>query len=139
MTDSGARGARGRTGMARDTNRLVGPSRVVHLELHTGDRAAASAFCACLLGWQPMLVEVGPVPYLALDLGRSLGGGIVECATPRPVWLPYIEVDDVGVHTERARRLGARVLLEPREGPVGWRSVVSTPLAGEIAFWQPKR
>ena len=34
---------------------------------------------------------------------------------------------------------GARVLLEPREGPAGWRSVVATPAAGELAFWQPKR
>ena len=31
-----------------------------------------------------------------------------------------------------------RVLLEPREGPAGWRSVVATPEGGEIAFWQPK-
>jgi hypothetical protein len=28
--------------------------------------------------------------------------------------------------------------MEPREGPAGWRSVVATPAAGEIAFWQPK-
>src|SRR5215211_3309208 len=34
--------------------------------------------------------------------------------------------------------LGAEVLLEPREGPAGWRSVVATPAGGEIAFWQPK-
>ena len=38
-----------------------------------------------------------------------------------------------------AERLGARVLLAPREGPAGWRSVVSTPHGGEVAFWQPKR
>jgi hypothetical protein len=31
------------------------------------------------------------------------------------------------------------VLLAPREGPAGWRSVVRTPAGGEIAFWQPKR
>jgi hypothetical protein len=30
------------------------------------------------------------------------------------------------------------VLLEPREGPAGWRSVVATPAGGEIAFWQQK-
>jgi len=30
------------------------------------------------------------------------------------------------------------VLFEPREGPAGWRSVVSTPAGGEIAFWQQK-
>jgi predicted enzyme related to lactoylglutathione lyase len=54
------------------------------------------------------------------------------------VWLPYVEVERVDEVTDRAGRLGARVLLEPREGPAGWRSVVATPEGGEIAFWQPK-
>jgi predicted enzyme related to lactoylglutathione lyase len=47
-------------------------------------------------------------------------------------------VRDVAAGTERARWLGASVLLEPREGPAGWRSVVAAPAVGEIAFWQPK-
>jgi predicted enzyme related to lactoylglutathione lyase len=34
---------------------------------------------------------------------------------------------------------GASVLLEPREGPAGWRSVAASPAGGEIAFWQQKR
>ena len=115
------------------------PRPVVHLELHTGDQAAASAFYARLLRWRPELVEARCGSYLALELGCGLGGGIVECATERPLWLPYVEVDQIDEQTERARQLGARVLLEPREGPAGWRSVVSTPEAGQIAFWQPKR
>ena len=69
----------------------------------------------------------------------ELGGGIVECPTGRPVWLPYVEVPHIGAVTERARELGAAVLLEPREGPAGWRSVVAAPASGELAFWQPKR
>jgi predicted enzyme related to lactoylglutathione lyase len=40
--------------------------------------------------------------------------------------------------TDRARRLGGSVLLEPREGPAGWRSVVESPAGAEIAFWAPK-
>jgi predicted enzyme related to lactoylglutathione lyase len=111
----------------------------VHLELHTGDRAAAGAFYACLLGWRPELIDACCGSYLALGLGRGTGGGIVECATRRPVWLPYVEVDRVDESTERARQLGARVLLAPREGPAGWRSVVVSPHGGEIAFWQPKQ
>jgi predicted enzyme related to lactoylglutathione lyase len=55
------------------------------------------------------------------------------------MWLPYVEVDQVEELTGRASRLGATVLLEPREGPSGWRSVVSSPAGGEVAFWQPKR
>jgi len=31
------------------------------------------------------------------------------------------------------------VLLEPREGLAGWRSVISTPEFGEIALWRRKR
>jgi predicted enzyme related to lactoylglutathione lyase len=62
----------------------------------------------------------------------------VECETPRPLWLPYVEVAEISGATEQARELGAGVLLEPREGPAGWRSVVATPAGGEIAFWQSK-
>jgi predicted enzyme related to lactoylglutathione lyase len=111
---------------------------VVHLELHTGDLPRASAFYARLCGWRPQRIDAGSATYWALDLGREFGGGIVECDTERPLWLPYVEVAEIGEATEQARRLGASVLLAPREGPAGWRSVVAAPAGGEIAFWQPK-
>ena len=109
--------------------------RLVHLELHTCDRAAASSLYRELFGWRAATVAGS---YLALDVGADVGGGIVECGTERSIWLPYVEVDDVAASTTRARRLGANVLLEPREGPAGWRSVVKTPAGGEVALWQPK-
>lgn len=112
---------------------------VVHLELHTGDQSSARAFYAGLCGWRCQRIEAGGGSYLALDLAGGVGGGIVECSTGRPLWLPYVEVAEVHAAAERARELGARVLLEPREGPAGWRSVVSTPVGGELAFWQPKK
>jgi predicted enzyme related to lactoylglutathione lyase len=114
-------------------------NRVVHLELHTGDLPRACGFYERLCGWRPERVEAGNGSYLALALGGALGGGIVECETRRPMWLPYVEVDQVDRATERARLLGASVLLEPREGPAGWRSVVAEQAGAEIAFWQPKR
>jgi predicted enzyme related to lactoylglutathione lyase len=118
----------------------VEPSkRVVHLELHTGDLARAGDFYAQACGWPPERIEVGSAAYIALGLGGELGGGIVECTTKRPLWLPYVEVAEITEATERARGLGASVLLEPREGPAGWRSVVSAPAGGELAFWQRKR
>ena len=92
---------------------------VVHLELHTGDLPGARAFYAGLCGWRPERIAVPSGSYLALEMGDALGGGIVECAARRPLWLPYVEVDRRGAATERARELGATVLLEPREGPAG--------------------
>jgi predicted enzyme related to lactoylglutathione lyase len=112
---------------------------VVHLELHTGNLPRACAFYADLLGWRPEKVDVGSTSYMALDLGNGIEGGVVECDVPRALWLPYAEVTDVAGTTDRARRLGASVALAPREGPVGWRSVVSAPDGGDIALWQPKR
>jgi hypothetical protein len=114
------------------------PHPVVHLELHTGDLPRACAFYADLFGWRAERVEAGSGTYLALEMGDGLGGGVVECPTQRPLWLPYVEVAAIGDATARARALGARVLLEPREGPAGWRSVVVAPAGGEVAFWQPK-
>jgi hypothetical protein len=111
---------------------------IVHLELHTGDLARACAFYAQFCGWRPERIDAGSGSYLALELGRGLGGGIVECETRRPLWLPYVEVAEIAEVTERARLFGASVLLEPREGPAGWRSVVAAPAGAEIAFWQPK-
>ena len=110
----------------------------MHLELHTGDLPQARALYAELCGWRPEWIETRAGSYLSVELGGRLGGGIVECDVPRPRWLPYVEVSDVAEATERARELRASVLLEPREGPAGWRSVVVTASGGEIAFWQPK-
>jgi hypothetical protein len=41
--------------------------------------------------------------------------------------------------TAVARQPVARALLEPRDGPAGWRCVLPTPEAGVVVCWQPKR
>jgi predicted enzyme related to lactoylglutathione lyase len=113
---------------------MTGPSPIVHLELHTRDLASASDFYARLLEWQSERVDTPQGSYVAL----GLGGGVVQCGVARAVWLPYVAVDRIEHATEQARRLGAAVLVEPREGPAGWRSVVSRVDAGEVALWQSK-
>jgi predicted enzyme related to lactoylglutathione lyase len=114
------------------------PNPIVHLELHTSDLAQARSLYAELLRWTPEHVHTRCGSYMALEFGCELGGGIVECGARRAVWLPYVAVAEIEHATARAGELGATVLLEPREGPAGWRSVVSTPAGGEIAFWQQK-
>ena len=119
--------------------RRTSANPVVHLELHTGDTARACEFYGRLLGWRTEVVDSdGCPPYRALDMG-GVGGGVVECDTGRALWLPYVEVGEITRATDHARGLGASVLLEPREGPAGWRSVVASPAGAEIAFWQQKR
>ena len=57
--------------------------------------------------------------------------GVHRC---RPVSAP-----EVSYFTAIARQLGARALLEPRDGLVSWRCVLSAPEAGVVVCWQPKR
>jgi hypothetical protein len=127
--------------MSRQLIEIRGASKcppVVHLELHTSDREASSRFYSGLLQWQTEPIDTKWGSYHALNLGSGLDGGIVECGTRPASWLPYVAVDRIEATTELARRLGARVLLAPREGPAGWRAVLSTPAGGEIALWEPK-
>jgi uncharacterized protein len=112
---------------------------MVHLELHTPGLPDARCFYAALCGWRAENVQTPAGTYFALDLGGEIGGGIVQCPTTRALWLPYVQVANIRETTDHAERLGATIMLSPREGPAGWRSVVSTPAAGEIALWQPKR
>ena len=113
--------------------------RVVHLELHTHDLEQARAFYAELFGWRAEWIGAANGRYLGLDLATGIGGGMVECETRRPLWLPYVEVAEISEATDTASLFGASVLLQPREGPAGWRSVVTTAAGGEVALWQPKR
>jgi predicted enzyme related to lactoylglutathione lyase len=115
----------------------AGPRPVVHLELHTRGLAPARDFYSALFAWRAEQVTTEHGPYLALGLG-GIHGGIVECGTERALWLPYVEVDRIALATDRARTLGATVLLEPREGPAGWRSVIATDHGGEVGLWQRK-
>jgi len=114
-------------------------SPVVHLELHTGNLSRACVFYKQLFGWRAERIDVPCGSYQALELGNGIDGGVVECATERALWLPYVEVADLADTTERARSLGASVLLEPREGPAGWRSVVAARAGAEVGLWQRKK
>jgi predicted enzyme related to lactoylglutathione lyase len=114
------------------------PNPVVHLELHTRNLGRACALYAELFRWRTETIHAGSGSYMALEPGDRIGGGVVECDTEHPVWLPYVEVADIFAVTKQASALGASVLLGPREGPAGWRAVLDTTVGGEIALWQPK-
>jgi predicted enzyme related to lactoylglutathione lyase len=111
-------------------SRQMGPALsnpVVHLELRTTNLSRACAFYTRLFDWSVEAVRAGPASYLAVELGEGIQGGVVECESEQPSWLPYVEVHDIAEATERGRMLGGALTLEPREGPAGWRSVLAVP------------
>ena len=112
---------------------------VVHLELHTDDKPAAAAILGRLLGWRSEQIETAAGSYLYLSMGKQMGGGIVACGTQHPQWMPYAAVACLEEAAAMATDLGGQVVVEPREGPSGWRSVVTSPASGFIGLWQPRR
>jgi predicted enzyme related to lactoylglutathione lyase len=110
----------------------------VHVELHTDDGDAAVAFLAQLVGWREGATDPGYGSYRVLELGGRIGGGVVPCGVRPAVWMPYVLVDDGPGSTRLAERMGCDVLVGPREGRAGWRSVIATPASGLIGLWQPK-
>ncbi len=54
-------------------------------------------------------------------------------------WMPYALVDDVKAATDKARSLGATILMEVTEVPdMGWFSVLLDPTGAKIGLWQNK-
>ena len=52
--------------------------------------------------------------------------------------LPKLSEYLVEIKRQYPQKEDASVLLEPREGPAGWRSILAAPAGAEIALWQPK-
>ena len=110
----------------------------MHLELHTGDLAGAREFYSGLCDWRPERITVASGSYLALSMGGALGGGIVECAAGRPLWLPYVRWRTwPRPRTERAS--SAPPCAGAARGAVRVARRRCGAGAGELAFWQPKR
>ena len=68
-----------------------------------------------------------------------MGGGIVECATEPPLWLPYVEVAEIAEVTERARALQANGAAGAPRGPGRVAQRHRHARGAELAFWQPKQ
>lgn len=91
-------------------------------ELMTNDQDAATAFYTDLLGWN---VEDFPMPngtYKVVKAGDRPVGGIMTLpdAVPQgtpPHWGAYVTVEDVDAVCEKAKQLGATVLMPPTDIP----------------------
>jgi hypothetical protein len=112
----------------------------VHVELHTRDPERAEKFYKELFDWK---FENAPdMDYTIIKVGEGTGGGIMKSPMPaeaHPQWVPYVLVDDVSASTEKAKSLGATLLLDIMEVPgMGRFSMFLDPTGAAVALWEPK-
>ncbi|MER8182520.1 VOC family protein [Kitasatospora sp. NPDC094015] len=110
-------------------------------ELHTGDRAAATAFYRTLFGWRSQEVEVPGMTYLTLstaegDQQEASFGGVasLEDGHGRSHWLPYFEVADVDGVVTRTTAGGGSVVMAATDAPgIGRMAWLADPAGARFA------
>jgi predicted enzyme related to lactoylglutathione lyase len=111
----------------------------VHLELNTPDLAKAKTFYSTLFGWEFQDNDMGTMIYSTFKPDEGPGGGITSFAGGNPGWLSYVGVKDINESTEKARSLGATILIGPQEIPnIGWMTIMTDPTGCTIAIFQSK-
>jgi uncharacterized protein len=102
------------------------------IDLGTNDAAGAKAFYGGLLGWEFEELASGEKgAYAICRLRGKAVAGLYDRAE-RPGWGSYIKVSDVDRATERARELGAEVVVEPFDAPGGGRVATLRDPAGAV-------
>jgi predicted enzyme related to lactoylglutathione lyase len=90
-------------------------------ELLTTDTAAAEKFCTALFGWSADHQELGPMPYTMFMNGERMAAGMLpiteETGDVPPNWMVYFSVKDCDSTVERAKKMGATVLVPPMDLP----------------------
>jgi uncharacterized protein len=127
------------------------PNPFVHVELNTSDIEKAKKFYGQLFDWTledvsmgsggPPGLQASEGKYTMIQPGHGTGGGIVKQAVPGAPssWLAYVEVSDVAASTQKAKSLGARIMLDVTEVPgAGWMSVIVDPTGAALGLWKSK-
>jgi len=121
---------------------------VVHFELVADDPEKLSEFYKGLFGWQidKMPMEGGE-PYYMMTTGPSgeqgptepgyIGGGLFKKMAPEQVPMNYVNVEDTDAYIEKAKGLGAQVLMGKMPVPgMGWTAQLKDPQGNAFGLWQ---
>jgi predicted enzyme related to lactoylglutathione lyase len=101
-------------------------------ELMTTDVEAAKSFYSQLLGWTTKDMPMGDMNYTVTSVEGEDVGGIMpmppDAGEMPPSWGIYITVNDVDATVSKAKELGGKILVEPRDIPeVGRFCVIQDP------------
>ena len=115
----------------------------IHVELQTHGLGQSKEFYGSLFDWKlenfPM--KNSDEPYVGVSVGEGTGGGMMTHPVPEapPAWMPYVQVSSVDEFTDKALKLGAKLIKEKAEVPeMGWYSIICDPAGAIIGLWQNK-
>ncbi len=110
-------------------------------ELFSKDPAASVAFYAAIGGFEEDRMEMpGMGTYHLLKSGGVPRAGIMKqmMTDQAHAWLPYVQVASADTSADRAKRLGASVIVPPTDIPnVGRFSIFADPQGSPLGILQP--
>jgi hypothetical protein len=101
-------------------------------ELATRDAAAATAFYGQVFGWKAKVGDAAPMAYTEFSLGAQPFAGMYTLPPAMghlpPYWMPYFAVGDCDAKADKAKSLGANLIVPPQDIPnVGRFSTIADP------------
>ncbi len=110
-------------------------------QLFARDPAAEGRFYAAVAGWEVVPDTRGDRRDVFVLASGGYSRASVAPLPPRPKatpgWLLFVRVDDVKAAAAKAKSLGGRVLVPPRDAPTEyWRAVIADPTGGVIGLVQ---
>ena len=127
--------------MSEDTNQVkVAPGTIGWNEIVTSDKGGATEFYTQLFGWTASEMEMpGGATYTIFNQGeREVAGCVVPPGVKdvNPMWLAYVNVEDIDASVAKAKELGATILADRVDLPMGSFTVLTDPQGATFALWQ---
>jgi predicted enzyme related to lactoylglutathione lyase len=99
----------------------TGKGRFVWRELMSTNVKASTKFYTELFGWKASEMDIGPMgKYTLFNAGDTGVGGMMQAPEGVPShWTPYVGVDSVDDTLEKAKAVGAKILVPGTDVPGG--------------------
>ena len=110
------------------------PHPVVHFEIGCEDSKKTQEFYKTLFDWK--ITESGPAAMI--DAGGGPTGHISGLGhEPHHYTIFYVEVDDVQGYSDKATKLGGKMLVPPVPIPTGTFAWIQDPAGNTVGLWKP--
>lgn len=109
---------------------------LVHFEFVADNPEALAEFYRKLFDWTIEKFE-GGMEYWSVTTGSTPGGGIARRESPEQMQTIYFDVPSVDDYLQKARGLGAKVIVEKFEvGDMGWGALIADPDGNLLGLWE---
>lgn len=115
------------------------PGTICWNEILTPDKAGTMEFYSNLMGWTSEDMDLpGGLTYTMFKQGEQLVAGCISPPDGKvpPMWLSYILVEDLDGTAAKATELGATIIMDRVDLPMGSFITISDPQGAVIAFWK---